>query len=115
MSGATRNATKRNAMAKNSKNGTKKDLAEEIARAVGAARPFAIEAVDFNDPARPKTCLEVDFPIVPVNQVAKVESSSGAGRKPIYTMSKWWARRKVWSGRGSVRTSTARRTRSWKL
>ena len=51
-----------------SKNGTKKqDLAEEIARVVGAGRPVAVETVDFSDPARPKTCLEVDFPIVPVS------------------------------------------------
>ena len=30
---------------------------------------------------------------MPINELAKVESSSGAGRKPIYAMSKWWARR----------------------
>ena len=39
------------------------------------------------------TCLEVDFPIVPVNEVAAVEGSSGATRKEVYQMSKWWARR----------------------
>jgi hypothetical protein len=47
--------------------------------------------VDFNDPNRPKTCLEVDFPILPVNQVAIIEGNAG---KPIYQMSKWWARRR---------------------
>lgn len=73
---------------------TKKEiLAREVAKAVGAGKAGAMETVDFNDPNRPKTCLEVDFPILPVNEIAKVETSSGAGRKPIYTMSKWWARR----------------------
>jgi adenine-specific DNA methylase len=50
-----------------------------------------METVDFNDPNRPKTCLEVDFPILPVNQVAIIEGNAG---KPIYQMSKWWARRR---------------------
>lgn len=68
-------------------------LAEEVARAVNAGKPVAVETVDFSDPNRPKTCLEVDFPIAYVNQVAAIEASSGAARKPIYQMSKWWARR----------------------
>lgn len=73
---------------------TKKEfIAEEVARAVGAGKAVAMETVDFNDPDRPKTCLEVDFPIIPINQIASVESSSGAATKPIYQMSKWWARR----------------------
>jgi putative DNA methylase len=42
-------------------------------------------------PEPPKTCLEVDFPILPVNQVAIIEGNAG---KPIYQMSKWWARRR---------------------
>ena len=76
------------------RNGTKKErLAEEVARTVGAGKPVAVETVDFADPNRPKTCLEVDFPILPVNQVAAIEGSSGATRKPIYQVSKWWARR----------------------
>jgi adenine-specific DNA methylase len=71
---------------------TKKELlAQEIAKAVGAGKPVALETVDFNDPNRPKTCLEVDFPILPVNQVAVIEGNAG---KPIYQMSKWWARRR---------------------
>ena len=71
---------------------TKKELvAQEVAKAVGAGRAVALETVDFNDPNRPKTCLEVDFPILPVNQVAVLEGSAG---KPIYQMSKWWARRR---------------------
>lgn len=68
-------------------------VAREVAKAVNAGKAWDLETVDFSDPNRPLTCLEVDFPIIPINQIAKVESSSGAGRKPIYTMNKWWARR----------------------
>src|SRR3984885_2456982 len=71
---------------------TKKELLQqEIAKAIGAGKAVALETVDFNDPNRPKTCLEVDFPIIPVNQVANIE---GNASKPIYQMSKWWARRR---------------------
>ncbi len=71
---------------------TKKErLAHEIAKAVGAGRPVAVETVDFNDPNRPKSCLEVDFPILPINQISQIEGNAG---KPIYEMSKWWARRR---------------------
>ena len=66
-------------------------LTEEIAAAVGAGREVAVETVDFSDPNRPKTCLEVDFPIIPINQIAAIEGNAG---KPIYQMSKWWARRR---------------------
>lgn len=69
----------------------KEQLAADVAKAVGAGRAVALETVDFNDPSRPKTCLEVDFPILPVNQVAIIEGNAG---KPIYQMSKWWARRR---------------------
>ena len=48
---------------------------------------------DFNDPNRPKTCLEVDFPIAQINQISTVEASSGAATKPIYQIGKWYARR----------------------
>lgn len=71
---------------------TKKELLQqEVARAVGAGKSVVLGTVDFNDPNRPKTCLEVDFPILPVNQVAIIEGNAG---KPIYQMSKWWARRR---------------------
>ena len=72
---------------------TKKEQARtlEVAKAVGAGKAAALETVDFNDLNRPKTCLEVDFPILPVNQVAIIEGNAG---KPIYQMSKWWARRR---------------------
>ena len=66
-------------------------LTEQIAAAVGAGREVAVETVDFSDPNRPKTCLEVDFPIIPINQIAAIEGNAG---KPIYHMSKWWARRR---------------------
>lgn len=69
----------------------KDQLAQIIAEAVGAGREVAMATVDFSDPNRPKTCLEVDFPIVPINQIAVIEGNAG---KPIYQMSKWWARRR---------------------
>src|SRR5208337_3267104 len=71
---------------------SKKELLnEQIAAAVGAGREVAVETVDFSDPNLPKTCLEVDFPIIPINQIATIEGNAG---KPIYQMSKWWARRR---------------------
>ncbi|MCZ2340442.1 MAG: hypothetical protein LC104_01440 [Bacteroidales bacterium] len=71
---------------------TKKEiLAQKIAEAVGAGREVHLPSVDFSDPNRPKTCLEVDFPILPINHVAAIEGNAG---KPIYQMSKWWARRR---------------------
>ena len=73
---------------------TKKEwLAQEVAKAVGAGKVVALETVDFNDPNRPKTCLELDFPILPVNAVSALEATTGATKKPVYQVSKWWARR----------------------
>lgn len=77
-------------MAKKTK---KEELGEAVALAVGAGREVQLETVDFSDPNRPKTCLEVDFPIIPINSTSRVEGSSGSTRKPIYQMAKWWARR----------------------
>lgn len=54
-------------------------------------KPFKVKSPDFSDPNRPKTCLEVDFPIVPINALSALEGNAG---KPIYQMSKWWARRR---------------------
>jgi len=62
-----------------------------ITAAVSAGEERHLESVDFSDPNRPKTCLEVDFPILPINQIAQIEGNAG---KPIYQMSKWWARRR---------------------
>jgi len=71
---------------------TKKEwLAKEVAKAVNAGKVWDCETVDFSDPGRPPTCLEVDFPILPINQIAAIEGNAG---KPIYQMSKWWARRR---------------------
>src|ERR1039458_9812921 len=74
------------------KSKTKKELlTEQIADAVRAGREVAVETVDFSDPHRPRTCLEVDFPIIPINQISAIEGNAG---KPIYQISKWWARRR---------------------
>src|SRR5271169_5685186 len=78
-------------MAKTKSKSKKELLAEQVAAVVGAGREVAVETVDFSDPNRPKTCLEVDFPIIPINQLSAIEGNAG---KPIYQMSKWWARRR---------------------
>lgn len=63
---------------------TKKEwLTQEVAKAVGAGKVLALETVDFNDPNRPKTCLEVDFPILPVNAVSALEATTGATKNPF--------------------------------
>lgn len=46
---------------------------------------------DFSDPERKPTCLEADFPIAQINALSNLEGNAG---KPIYQMSKWWARRR---------------------
>jgi adenine-specific DNA methylase len=56
------------------------------------AEKYTFESVDFSDPKRPKTCLEVDFPILKVNEISAIEQNA---TKPIYMMSKWWARRRA--------------------
>ncbi len=56
-------------------------------------KPIKVNVPDFSDPNRPKTCLEVDFPVVPVNRYAAFEANSGATKKAIYQAAKWWARR----------------------
>ena len=62
-------------------------LPEKLGKAIKLPVP------DFSDPNRKLTCLEVDFPIAQINALAGLEASSGAAKKPIYSMSKWWARR----------------------
>src|SRR5882762_884395 len=81
-------------MAKTKGKSKKELLTEQNAAAVGAGREAAVETVDFSDPNRPKTCLEVDFPIVPINQIAAIEGKGSGALKPIYQVSKWWARRR---------------------
>jgi adenine-specific DNA methylase len=51
----------------------------------------ALPVPNFSDPSRPLTCLEVDFPIAQINALSELEGNAG---KPIYQMSKWWARRR---------------------
>ena len=68
-------------------------IAEQVAEIVGAGKEQHLETVDFNDPNRPRTCLEVDLPILQINRLAGLEASSGAATKPIYHQMKWWARR----------------------
>ena len=50
-----------------------------------------VRVPDFSVANRPKTCLEVDFPIPQINELSSLEGNAG---KPIYQMSKWWARRR---------------------
>src|SRR5882724_12593317 len=64
-------------------------LAENLPPNLG--KPLKVLTPDFSDPNRPKTCLEVDFPLVPINALSALEGNAG---KPIYQMSKWWARRR---------------------
>jgi putative DNA methylase len=52
-------------------------IAEQVAEAVNAGAELHLESVDFSDPNRPKTCLEVDFPILPINQIAQIEGNAG--------------------------------------
>ncbi len=65
-------------------------LLDDVSSIVGAKKKRVLECVDFSDPNRPKSCLEVDFPILPINEVAVIE---GNADKPIYQVSKYWARR----------------------
>jgi adenine-specific DNA methylase len=81
-------------MAKSQRKSKKELLTDQIAIAVGAGREVADETVDFSDPNRPKTCLEVDFPIIPINQIAAIEGKGSGALKPIYQVTKWWARRR---------------------
>jgi putative DNA methylase len=74
---------------------TKKELLDDaIAEAVRAGKELYLESVDFSDPNRPKTCLEVDFPILPINIIATIEGKGSGALKPIYQTMKWWARRR---------------------
>lgn len=61
------------------------------ARPPNLGEPLRVATPDFSDPNRAKTCLEADFPIVPINALSSLEGNAG---KPIYQMGKWWARRR---------------------
>lgn len=60
-------------------------MPEKLGKAVRLPVP------DFSDPNRKPTCLEADFPIAQINALSNLEGNAG---KPIYQMSKWWARRR---------------------
>jgi putative DNA methylase len=71
------------------KNGSSKK--SDGAGPANLGEPVSVLVPDFSNPKRAKTCLEVDFPIVPINALSQLEANAG---KPIYQMSKWWARRR---------------------
>ncbi|QIL80930.1 DUF1156 domain-containing protein [Diaphorobacter sp. HDW4A] len=71
----------------------KEQITQEVSAALNVGRGISLEAVDFSDKDRAKTCLEIDFPILRINELAAIEASSGATKKPIYQAGKWWARR----------------------
>lgn len=69
-----------------------KEIQDVVSEAVGAGRELHLEfAVDFAAPNRPKTFIEVDFPILPINHVTAILGNAG---KPTYQVSKWWTRRR---------------------
>src|SRR5688572_7438298 len=73
-----------------SKKGSEKNSDYNAAPA-NLGKSINVVVPDFSSPKRAKTCLEVDFPIVPINSLSQLEANAG---KPIYQMSKWWARRR---------------------
>lgn len=78
---------------KKAKDGVSKKKAAQDNLPPNLGKAVRLPVPDFNDPNRKLTCLEVDFPIAPINALARLEATSGAAKKPIYQMSKWWARR----------------------
>lgn len=65
-------------------------LREVVTVTDAVAEKVSFETVDFSDPNRPKVCLEVDFPILQVNEISAIETNA---TKPIYMNGKWFARR----------------------
>lgn len=55
------------------------------------AKAIRLPVLDFSNPNRKPSCLEIDFPIAQINALSQLEGNAG---KPIYQMSKWWARRR---------------------
>ena len=68
-----------------------KAIVEDLSGPPNLGKAVKVTVPDFANRKRPKTCLEVDFPIVPINALSRLEGNAG---KPIYQMSKWWARRR---------------------
>lgn len=77
---------------KSNKNG-QKTKANKLSSLLPAKLGKAVKlpVPDFSDPNRKPTCLEADFPIAQINALSNLEGNAG---KPIYQMSKWWARRR---------------------
>lgn len=77
---------------KSNKNG-RKTKANKLSSLLPAKLGKAVKlpVPDFSDPNRKPTCLEADFPIAQINALSNLEGNAG---KPIYQMSKWWARRR---------------------
>ena len=46
------------------------------------AKPVKVRVPDFSNPKRPKTCLEVDFPMVPINALSALEGQRGQADLP---------------------------------
>ena len=44
------------------------------------AKPVKVKVPDFSNPKRPKTCLEVDFPLVPINALSGLWRATPASR-----------------------------------
>lgn len=85
------NAVERSAAApkKNGRKSKADKQAELLPDKLGKAVKLPVP--DFTDPNRKPTCLEADFPIAQINALSNLEGNAG---KPIYQMSKWWARRR---------------------
>jgi transposase-like protein len=85
------NAVKKSAAApkKNGRKSKADKQAELLPEKLGKA--VRLPVPDFTDPNRKLTCLEADFPIAQINALSNLEGNAG---KPIYQMSKWWARRR---------------------
>jgi putative DNA methylase len=75
---------KKNGLARKTQKKTE-SFSDKLGKAVRLPVP------DFSDPNRKPTCLEADFPIAQINALSNLEGNAG---KPIYQMSKWWARRR---------------------
>ncbi|BBO67935.1 hypothetical protein DSCA_18650 [Desulfosarcina alkanivorans] len=74
------------------KNG-RKSKADKLSSLLPAklGKAVRLPVPDFSNPDRTPTCLEADFPIAQINALSNLEGNAG---KPIYQMSKWWARRR---------------------
>ncbi len=73
------------------KPGKSKTTSSENGLPPNLGKAIRLPVPDFSDPNRKPTCLEADFPIAQINALSNLEGNAG---KPIYQMSKWWARRR---------------------